>query len=70
MRKYARGRDLSKVKISWKAVADYIFEHGGSYHFGNTTCRKRWDYLEGLNQNGNGNGNGNGNEDEEENEDE
>jgi hypothetical protein len=26
-------------------VAEYIVEHGGSYHFGNSTCRKRWDEL-------------------------
>jgi len=26
-------------------VGEYIFKNGGSYHFGNTTCRKRWDVL-------------------------
>ena len=26
-------------------MAEYIVEHGGSYHFGNSTCRKRWDEL-------------------------
>lgn len=26
-------------------MADYIADNGGSYHFGNTTCRKRWDKL-------------------------
>lgn len=32
-------------KIPWKLVAEYIAENGGSYHFGNATCRKRWDEL-------------------------
>ncbi|KAJ9136819.1 hypothetical protein NKR23_g9456 [Pleurostoma richardsiae] len=32
-------------KIPWKLVAEYIVRNGGSYHFGNTTCRKRWDLL-------------------------
>ncbi|KAI9771864.1 MAG: hypothetical protein M1840_001634 [Geoglossum simile] len=31
------------VKIPWKQVAEYIAKHGGSYHFGNATCRKKWD---------------------------
>jgi hypothetical protein len=26
-------------------VAEYIFHHGGSYLFGNSTCRKKWDEL-------------------------
>lgn len=41
-------RKLGRVdasKIPWKQVASYIVEHGGSYHFGNTTCRRRWDTL-------------------------
>jgi hypothetical protein len=32
-------------KVPWKKVATYIKEMGGSYHFGNATCRKRWDEL-------------------------
>ncbi|KAK7745615.1 hypothetical protein SLS62_009723 [Diatrype stigma] len=43
--KLARGRELSSAKIPWKEVAQYIFDHGGSYLFGNATCRKRWDDL-------------------------
>ncbi|KAH0538769.1 hypothetical protein FGG08_004657 [Glutinoglossum americanum] len=31
------------VKIPWKQVAEYVAKHGGSYHFGNATCRKKWD---------------------------
>ncbi|EAW15181.1 uncharacterized protein ACLA_058390 [Aspergillus clavatus NRRL 1] len=29
-------------KVSWKKVAQYIWTHGGSYHFGNATCKKKW----------------------------
>ncbi|KAK4155730.1 hypothetical protein C8A00DRAFT_13255 [Chaetomidium leptoderma] len=36
---------LNPAKIPWKKVAEYIVRHGGSYHFGNSTCRKRWDEL-------------------------
>ncbi|MAD81768.1 MAG: hypothetical protein CL912_02295 [Deltaproteobacteria bacterium] len=49
VRKLTRESDLAKSKIPWKQVAEYIASHGGSYHFGNATCRKRWDDLEGRN---------------------
>lgn len=26
-------------------MSDYIYNNGGTYHFGNSTCRKRWDAL-------------------------
>ncbi|KMP09714.1 hypothetical protein CIRG_08947 [Coccidioides immitis RMSCC 2394] len=29
-------------KISWKQVAEYIWRNGGSYQFGNATCKKKW----------------------------
>ncbi|KAL4888181.1 hypothetical protein BDV59DRAFT_206305 [Aspergillus ambiguus] len=29
-------------KVSWKKVAQYIWTHGGSYHFGNATCKRKW----------------------------
>ncbi|KAJ5766256.1 uncharacterized protein N7511_003872 [Penicillium nucicola] len=29
-------------KVSWKKVAEYIWSHGGSYYFGNATCKKKW----------------------------
>jgi hypothetical protein len=29
-------------KVSWKKVGEYILEHGGSYRFGNSTCKKKW----------------------------
>ena len=32
-------------KISWKDVAEYIVDNGGSYRFGNATCRKKWDEM-------------------------
>ncbi|KAK5659713.1 hypothetical protein OQA88_924 [Cercophora sp. LCS_1] len=45
-RSWPRGEtNLSEAKIPWKAVAEYIVQQGGSYHFGNSTCRKRWDEL-------------------------
>jgi hypothetical protein len=34
-------------RLSWKKVANYISEHGGSYHFGNSTCKKKWAEIEG-----------------------
>jgi len=44
VRRLAKGDPIAN-KIPWKLVAEYIVDNGGSYHFGNTTCRKRWDYL-------------------------
>ncbi|KAL1979795.1 hypothetical protein VTN96DRAFT_5180 [Rasamsonia emersonii] len=35
-------------KISWKRVAEYIWQHGGSYHFGNATCKKKWCEIYGV----------------------
>lgn len=35
------------IKIPWKQVADFIVANGGSYHFGNATCRKKWDEING-----------------------
>ncbi|KAI9886177.1 MAG: hypothetical protein M1823_002029 [Watsoniomyces obsoletus] len=32
-------------KVPWKLVAEYIAKNGGSYHFGNATCRKKWDEI-------------------------
>ncbi|KGO45952.1 hypothetical protein PEXP_018320 [Penicillium expansum] len=29
-------------KVSWKKVAEHIWANGGSYHFGNATCKKKW----------------------------
>jgi len=45
VRKLATGSDISRGKVPWKQVAEYIANNGGSYHFGNATCRKRWDDL-------------------------
>ncbi|KAI1115124.1 hypothetical protein F5Y14DRAFT_147017 [Nemania sp. NC0429] len=44
VRKLAKG-DSTSAKVPWKQVATYIYEHDGSYHFGNATCRKKWDEL-------------------------
>ncbi|KAK5636632.1 hypothetical protein RRF57_012344 [Xylaria bambusicola] len=44
VRKLAKG-DKTSARVPWKQVAAYIYEHDGSYHFGNATCRKKWDEL-------------------------
>ncbi|KAG4442637.1 hypothetical protein IFR05_001893 [Cadophora sp. M221] len=44
--KFTQNSNKSHAKIPWKKVATYIDSHGGSYHFGYATCRKRWDDLE------------------------
>ncbi|KAK8008443.1 hypothetical protein PG991_010994 [Apiospora marii] len=41
----AKGDSPTKSRIPWKQVAEYISNNGGSYHFGNATCRKKWDEL-------------------------
>ncbi|KAF4635034.1 hypothetical protein G7Y89_g3062 [Cudoniella acicularis] len=46
VRKLTHGSDPSRSKVPWKLVAEYIANNGGSYHFGNATCRKRWDELQ------------------------
>ena len=46
VRKLTNGSDPMKARVPWKQVADYIANNGGSYHFGNATCRKRWDELQ------------------------
>ncbi|TDZ23589.1 hypothetical protein Cob_v003532 [Colletotrichum orbiculare MAFF 240422] len=45
VRKFSKGNDPSSTKIPWKQVAEYIHAHGGTYLFGNATCRKKWDEL-------------------------
>ncbi|KAI0025021.1 hypothetical protein F4780DRAFT_775492 [Xylariomycetidae sp. FL0641] len=32
-------------QISWKRVGQYIADHGGSYHYGNTTVKRKWDEV-------------------------
>jgi hypothetical protein len=44
VRKLTNGSD--KNRVPWKQVAEYIANNGGSYHFGNATCRKKWDELQ------------------------
>ncbi|MCJ1251351.1 hypothetical protein MMC30_008583 [Trapelia coarctata] len=34
-------------KIPWMKVAEYVALHG-SYHFGNATCRRKWDEIKGA----------------------
>ncbi|KAF7949193.1 hypothetical protein EAE96_008361 [Botrytis aclada] len=43
------GRNTSKgSEPQWKKVAQYIYDNGGSYHFGYATCRKRWIALKNI----------------------
>ena len=35
-----------RPKMLWKFVADYIDRNGGSYRFGNATCKKKWEDLQ------------------------
>ncbi|KAL1870750.1 hypothetical protein Daus18300_005070 [Diaporthe australafricana] len=37
--------EVTRDNVPWKMVAEYMVEHGGSYLFGYTTVRKRWEYL-------------------------
>ncbi|KKZ62655.1 hypothetical protein EMCG_00338 [[Emmonsia] crescens] len=52
VRKYANptqdiaGEDITSSKISWKQVGEYIWKNGGSYHFGNATCKKKWAQIQ------------------------
>lgn len=39
------GNPAQYGKVKWMLVAQYIKEKGGSYHFGNATCRKKWDEM-------------------------
>ncbi|KAL1958042.1 hypothetical protein VTO42DRAFT_5254 [Malbranchea cinnamomea] len=34
------------LKVSWKLIGEYIWNNGGSYHFGNATCKKKWEELQ------------------------
>ncbi|KAL2870027.1 uncharacterized protein BJX67DRAFT_303673 [Aspergillus lucknowensis] len=40
-------RPVPAPKVPWKRVAQYIWTHGGSYHFGNATCKKKWCEVQG-----------------------
>ncbi|KAH8745818.1 hypothetical protein F5883DRAFT_622873 [Diaporthe sp. PMI_573] len=37
--------EITRDNVPWKLVSEYMVGHGGSYHFGYTTVRKRWEYL-------------------------
>lgn len=39
---YSLSFEQKLTKVAWKKVADYIDENGGSYHFGNSTCKRKW----------------------------
>ncbi|KAK2804802.1 hypothetical protein FQN51_001444 [Onygenales sp. PD_10] len=42
--------NVKSPKISWKQVGEYIWKNGGSYHFGNATCKKKWAQIVQLRQ--------------------
>lgn len=49
VRKLSKGHGPSWLKkIAWKEVSEYIANNGGTYRFGNATCRKKWDELSGV----------------------
>ncbi|KAM7196573.1 hypothetical protein V8F33_006072 [Rhypophila sp. PSN 637] len=33
---------LPTIRIPWGKVSEYIATHGGTYRFGNSTCKKKW----------------------------
>lgn len=37
--------EVTRDNVPWKLVSEYMKSHGGSYQFGYTTVRKRWEYL-------------------------
>lgn len=37
--------EVTRDNVPWKLVSEYMIDHGGSYLFGYTTVRKRWEYL-------------------------
>ena len=39
-------REHRLSKVSWKKASEYIRENGGTYTFGNATCKKKWVELE------------------------
>lgn len=39
---HSLSNDQRLTKVQWKKVADAIHNHGGSYHFGNSTCKRKW----------------------------
>ncbi|KAF2751964.1 hypothetical protein M011DRAFT_473257 [Sporormia fimetaria CBS 119925] len=43
---YNTSREHRLAKVSWKKVAENIKLKGGSYHFGNSTCKKKWRRIE------------------------
>ncbi|KAF2142026.1 uncharacterized protein K452DRAFT_358501 [Aplosporella prunicola CBS 121167] len=40
--------NIDASKVPWKKIAEYIASNGGSYHFGNATCKKQWLKIQGV----------------------
>ncbi|EON63317.1 hypothetical protein W97_02544 [Coniosporium apollinis CBS 100218] len=34
--------EINEKKVAWRLVSEYIESNGGTYQFGNTTCKKKW----------------------------
>ncbi|KAJ5936668.1 hypothetical protein N7466_003118 [Penicillium verhagenii] len=43
-----QGQNGGPPKVPWKKVAQYIWANGGSYQFGNATCKKKWCEIFGV----------------------
>ncbi|KAH8749741.1 hypothetical protein F5883DRAFT_694706 [Diaporthe sp. PMI_573] len=43
--KLTKDVEITRDNVPWKLVSEYMVGHGGSYDFGYTTVRKRWEYL-------------------------
>jgi len=39
---YSLSFEQKILKVAWKKVAEFIADNGGSYHFGNATCKRKW----------------------------
>lgn len=46
VRKKISQEERFNSRVPWKQVGEYVHAHGGSYHFGATTCKKKWMSLE------------------------
>ncbi|KAI0180070.1 hypothetical protein GGR52DRAFT_587593 [Hypoxylon sp. FL1284] len=45
VRKLFEGEDMARARAPWGQVANYIADHGSSYHFGSATCHRKWKEL-------------------------
>ncbi|KAI5370048.1 hypothetical protein Slin14017_G009270 [Septoria linicola] len=43
---HGRGRGRDGGRLPWKKVAEYLVQHGSSYHFAAATCARKWKEIE------------------------